>query len=324
MNKLKFIFVGLLFFLLLGGAGYKLYGQRESAIISTGTVEVTKSDITAKTNGYLSELYLKEGDQVTMGQLAATLGREDLAAQLMHDAAALAKAKAQLADLLKGARPEELREAAASVASASSVYEKTNLDFQRYQALYAEGAIAQQQLDNARSSSEVAQNALTCAKEKQNLLRAGNREDVILAQKLEVARTEAVLKGTQIAAKDSEIYSPLSGLVLTKNFERGEYVNAGSAILTIADTKDCWVKIYLPSTELGKIRTGQAAQVKIDAYPDRNFAGQIKEISDTAEYTPRQSITKTERANMVFAVKISINNDEGILKPGLPADVILQ
>lgn len=324
MNKRKFIFVGLLFLLLLGGAGYKLYGQREAAIISTGTIEVTKADITAKTNGYIAALYLKEGDQIASGQLAATLDREDLAAQLVRDTAALAKAKAQLADLLKGARPEELREAAASVASAASIYEKTNLDYVRYQALYAEGAVAEQQLDNAKSSNEVAQNALTSAKEKQNLLRAGNREDVILAQQLEVTRAEAVLKGTRIAAKDSQIHSPLNGLVLTKNFERGEYVNAGSAILTIADTKDCWVKIYLPSTELGKIRTGQAAQVKIDAYPDRVFAGQIKEISDTAEYTPRQSITKTERANMVFAVKVSVNNDEGILKPGLPADVILK
>ena len=87
---------------------------------------------------------------------------------------------------------------------------------------------------------------------------------------------------------------------------------------------DCWVKIYVSTEQLGKIRLGQAASVKIDAYPDKTFRGEIKEISQNAEYTPRQSITQRERANMVFAVKVKLDNPAETMKPGLPADVVLE
>ena len=127
---------------------------------------------------------------------------------------------------------------------------------------------------------------------------------------------------TQVA--DLEVSSPLAGRVLSKNYERGEYVNAGSAIATVGDLDDCWVKIYVSTEQLGKIRLGQAARVKIDAYPDKSFRGEIKEISQNAEYTPRQSITQRERANMVFAVKIRLDNLTEIMKPGLPADVVIE
>ncbi|MPN21978.1 hypothetical protein SDC9_169360 [bioreactor metagenome] len=88
--------------------------------------------------------------------------------------------------------------------------------------------------------------------------------------------------------------------------------------------KDCWVKIYVSSTQLGLLKVGQQVDVKVDSFPDRTFVGQIKEISQNAEFTPRQSITQHERANLVFAVKVKIANDERILKPGMPADVIIK
>lgn len=323
MIKKKAWIIGLFFILLLVAASFKLYVQKASAVVSTGTIEVTTADIMAKRSGYLAELSIREGNNVSAGQRVAKLDRADLDAQLARDTAALAKARAQLADLERGARPEELREAAANAASASSVAEHARKDYTRYRQLFDSGAISKQQLDEAKSNDEVALSALLAAKEKENLLLAGSRGDLIDAQRAEVDRSEAVLRATQIAADESLIHSPLTGLVLRKNFEPGEYVSVGSAIATIADTRDCWVKIYVPSTELGLIKTGQAAKVKIDAFPDRIFAGMIKEISDNAEFTPRQSITRKERANLVFAVKISVENNEGILKPGLPADVIL-
>ena len=129
------------------------------------------------------------------------------------------------------------------------------------------------------------------------------------------------MRATENDIEDSFIYSPLDAMVLTKNFEAGEYVNAGSALLTVADLSDCWVKIYIPSTELGRVSVGSLAEVRIDAAPGQVFFGRVREISENAEYTPRQSITRNERANMVFAVKVAVDNDAGVLKPGMPADV---
>ena len=115
---------------------------------------------------------------------------------------------------------------------------------------------------------------------------------------------------------------PVSGVVLTKNYEEGEYVQAGAPIATVADLSDCWVKVYVSSEELGRLRIGQKARVSIDGAPHRVWDGYIKEISESAEYTPRQSITRRERENLVFAVKVAVPNEDGLMKPGMPADVI--
>ncbi len=308
----------------LGAAGYKLYGRTEKGITATGTIEVTKTDITAKVGGYLVELKIKEGDPVQRGQMVVKIDRPDLQAQLLRDEAALARAKAQLRDLEQGARSQELQEAAANLAAASAQATRAKADFERYSRLFREGAIATQQLDNSRSAHEVAANSLLAAQSRYSLLQSGNREETIEAQRLEVARSEAVLAGSRSQLADTNVVSPLSGRVLSKNYEQGEYVNAGVSIATIGDMKDCWVKVFVSTAQMGQIRLGQAVKVKIDAYPDRAFRGEIREISQNAEYTPRQSITQRERANMVFAVKVKIDNPDEIMKPGLPADVVIE
>lgn len=99
-------------------------------------------------------------------------------------------------------------------------------------------------------------------------------------------------------------------------------MNAGASIATVADLSDCWVKVYVSPEELGRLRLGQCADVSIDGAPNQVRPGRIKEIKDSAEYTPRQSITRNERANLVFAVKVAVSNEDGIMKPGMPADVI--
>ena len=256
--------------------------------------------------------------------LVAQIDRPDLKAQLLRDEAALAKAKAQLRDLEQGARSQELQEAAANLAAASAQATRAKADFERYSRLFREGAIATQQLDNSRSAHEVAANSLLAAQSRYSLLQSGNRAETIEAQRLEVARSEAVLAGSRSQLADTNILSPLSGRVLSKNYEQGECVNAGVSIATIGDMKDCWVKVFVSTTQMGQIRLGQAVKVKIDAYPDRAFRGEIREISQNAEYTPRQSITQRERANMVFAVKVKIDNPDEIMKPGLPADVVIE
>lgn len=323
MRRKKWLFVVVLLLVLAAWSGYKLYLQRQAAEVYTGTVEVTKADIMPKRSGYLEVLSIEEGDSVAAGQQVARLDQKSFDAQLRRDAAALAGAEAKLADLRKGARPEELREAAANTASALSVYDKARADRLRFAALYTDGAVSRQQFDEALSADVVAENALKAAREKEKLLLAGNRVDVIAAQEMEVERLAAVLEETRIAAAECKLYSPLSGLVLTKQYETGEYIGAGGALATVADLGDCWVKIYVSSDVLGTIQVGQSVTVQIDAYPDRPFAGRVKEISDTAEYTPRQSITKNERANLVFAVKVAIPNADGIFKPGMVADVTL-
>lgn len=324
MTKNKIITAVIIAVLIMAAGAYKLYLQSEDAKILTGTVEATKADITPRQGGYLRERPFKEGDRVEAGQAAAQLDVRDLEAQMAECDAALKKAQSQLIDLEKGARPQELREAAANVASALSVYKQSHADRLRYEELYSQGAVARQQLDQAVADDLVAINSLKAAREQEALLQEGNRVDEIEAQRAEVKRAEAALKNAQVDLADATLYSPVSGVVLSKNYEVGEYVAAGMSVATIVDLSDCWVRVYVPSDVLGSIKLGQECDVKIDAYPDKVFKGRIKEISDSAEYTPRNSITRRERANLVFAVKVALPNEEGIFKPGMVADVLIR
>ena len=320
----KMLIILVVFFLLIAGAGYKVFLKKEKGITATGTIEVTLADVVPKINGYMSKLTIQVGDLVQAGQVITHIDKPEAEAQLLADQSALAKAKVQLSDLEKGPRQEEIEQADANLAAAQSLYNKAQGDLERYRTLYQTGAIAAQQIDSIQSNYDVAYNSLRSAQAQQRLLLEGNRPDVIEAQRLETQRYQALISVTKATLADRDIVSPLTGVVLTKNYQNGEYVNPGSAIATIGDLNDCWVKIYISSEQLGLIKLGQSVNVKIDAYPDKVFAGTIKEISQNAEFTPRQSITQQERANLVFYVKVKIDNSEGILKPGMPADVVIQ
>ena len=310
--------------LLSAAAAYKFLRPAETGITATGTVEVTRADIMPKVSGYISDFNLQAGDTVKGGQIVARISRADLEAQVLRDEAALARAVAQLADLVEGPRSQERQEIAANLDAARSIYQKAQVDYERYQALHKQGAVSLQQLDTARSALDVAYNSAQALEQRLSLSDEGTRPKTIEAQRLEVERSKAVLAASKTLVQDTVVASPIDGLVLTKNFENGEYINPGSALVTVGNMTDCWVKIYVPSTHLGLIKIGQQADVKIDSFPDKVFRGEIKEINQTAEFTPRQSITQRERANLVFAVKVKLDNTDGVLKPGMPADVVLK
>lgn len=312
--------------ILVGGLAFFAWqeyrSQQADAQVLTGTVEATKADITPKTSGYIEELLVKEGDTVTAGTLAAKLSRKDLEAAYLRDQAAYESASMNLTKLQNGNRPEEIREAQNQTRAARAASDKAERDYARMAELLAADAISRQAYDAAVEAKDSAASNLAALAERQQLLESGTRaEDLAMAVHAK-DQAGAAMAMSEDAVKDLSVYVPLSGSILTKNYEPGEYVAAGSPIATIADLSDCWVKVYVSSEEMGRIRLGQKADISIDGVPGKTFAGHIKEISDSAEYTPRQSITKNERVNLVFAVKVAIDNGDGLMKPGMPADVV--
>lgn len=322
--KKKLIILIAIFGILISLALYKTIGEnQEKGITATGTIEVTQEDIRPKISGYLQELTIRDGDVVRAGQIIAKISRPDLKAQILRDEASLDKAKEDLGDLESGARSQEIEDANASIAVAQANLTKAQKDLERYQALYKDGAVSTKDLDSANNAYQTAFGTLKSAQARLALLQAGNRPGKISSQQMEVKRNQAVLEYSRTQLKDTIINTPLSGLILSKNFELGEYVNVGEAIATVGNLEDCWVKIYIPSSQLGLIKVGQKALVKVDSFPNQSFQGSISQINENAEFTPRQSITKKERTNQVFGVKVKLDNSSGKLKPGMPADVSL-
>jgi HlyD family secretion protein len=102
--------------------------------------------------------------------------------------------------------------------------------------------------------------------------------------------------------------------------EPGELVTPGAPIVRLAALDSVWLKVYIPEPEMGRVKLGQSAQVTSDSYPDKQYAGRVIEISQEAEFTPKNVQTKEERVKQVFWVKIGVDNPDRELKPGMPAD----
>ena len=321
--KKKFLFAALFCLLaaLAAGAVYEYRKQQAEAAVLTGTVEATKADITPKQSGYIEKLFVKESDAVTAGETAALLSRKDLEAALLRDEAAYRASLAALEKAENGNRPEEIRKAASETAAARAESDRAGRDYTRMKALLEADAVSRQDYDAAKEARDSAAR-LAAAEEYQALMESGARAEDIEYARRTAEQNRAARDIARDAVADLTVRVPVSGVILTKNYEEGEYVQAGAPIATVADLSDCWVKVYVSSEELGRLRIGQKALVSIDGAPGRTREGYVKEISESAEYTPRQSITRRERENLVFAVKVAIPNEDGLMKPGMPADVI--
>ncbi|MDO8479628.1 MAG: efflux RND transporter periplasmic adaptor subunit [Candidatus Rokubacteria bacterium] len=297
-----------------------LGGGVSKPVAVTGTIEATQVDVSVKITGRILERLVKEGDRVTRGQVLVRLDGSELAADVRRQDAALRSAQATLRDLQKGARPQEIEDARAAVSSAEATRTMTELEYQRSDQLYTKNLIAAQDVDRARQAYEVAKAQERSVRERLALLLAGSRPDQIDAAGWQVTQAESALAQAQSRLREAVVVSPIDGVVLRKNLEAGETANPGVPILTLVNPKDVWLRAYVPETEVGRLKVGDTAALRVDAFPNRVFTGRLIEIASEAEFTPRNVQTKKERVNLVFRIKIQIDNPDGLLKPGLPAD----
>lgn len=137
-------------------------------------------------------------------------------------------------------------------------------------------------------------------------------------------QAKARLIQAETMKEEAKVKAPWTGVIIDKYIEEGELVSQLVPLFTIGDLKIAKLKIYVPLKEMEIIKIGDRIDVKIDAYKDKTFNGKVTYISDKAEFTPKNIQTKDERIKEVFAVEITIQNDEKIFKPGMPADAILK
>jgi HlyD family secretion protein len=147
----------------------------------------------------------------------------------------------------------------------------------------------------------------------------------IRAQEVQVAEAavreaQANVKRLETQVAELQVFAPLDATVLTKPTEVGEVVAAGKPLVLLGDLDHPWIKVYVPETVVGKIRLGTAARVLVDSFPGRPFQGTVSWVADQAEFTPKNVQTAEERVNLVYAVKITIQNAQRKLKAGMPAD----
>ncbi|MDA8084671.1 MAG: efflux RND transporter periplasmic adaptor subunit [Nitrospiraceae bacterium] len=311
------IIIGLISFIILRTRPTK----EDGVIVLSGNVEVTETDCGFKVPGRIEGLLSEEGDRVVKGSRVAVLDSAELRDQVLQAKAVWHEAKARLDDLRVGSRPQELRQAGSSVSAAAADLTKASRDFERAEMLYKNGAIPAQQLDAARRAKEVAEAQRGKAAEALSLAEEGARKKEIAASQSRVGQAEAGMKIADERLKEADLLAPLSGVVLRKNREAGEVVTAGAPVYTIGDLAHPWIRVYVKEEQLGMVKLGQKAEVTVDSHPGKIYPGRVTFISSEAEFTPKNIQTREERVKLVFGVKVSVQNVEDELKPGMPADV---
>jgi HlyD family secretion protein len=289
-------------------------------ISASGTIEATDINVSAKIGGQIDNILVEEGTTVKVGDTLALIDHKALVIQLMGAEAGVKNAQAQLDLLLNGARTEDIRQAEEGVRQAEVNLKISHDDFQRIVALYDSGSVTQKQKDDAEARLAIAQAQFNSAQEALKKLRQFARPEEIRSAQ---ARLEQAIASRDLLKKniaDCYITAPLDGIITNKALEQGETVGLSATIVTITNQNKVYLTIYITDKELGKVKLGQTAKVRIDTYPQKFFEGKVIYISPQAEFTPKNVQTKQDRVKLVFGVKIEIANPQGILKSGMPAD----
>jgi len=294
--------------LLLGLFGCSSNNDEE--ISASGTIEGTDVNVGSEVFGKVKKLRVDEGSRVENGDTLVIIDDTDYQLQLRQAVANREAADAQYRLALEGFRRED-------VLLAEANYKAAEADFNRMKDLLASQTVTQKQYDEAYARYVSAQQTY------EKLFR-GLRKDEIVAARAKRDQAAAQMDLLRKKVRDCTIVSPVRGTVTLKGVEAGELVNVGSNIVRITYLEKVDLTIYAAESELGRIRLGQTASVTIDTYSDKTFKGKVIYISPIAEFTPKNVQTKDERSKLVYGVKIEVENPDGALKPGMPADARLE
>jgi HlyD family secretion protein len=297
-------------------------GGDDGIIVSSGTVEATEADLGFQLPGRIDSIAPREGDLVAPGRELAWLDRRELLARRNAAESQRAAAAARLAELERGFRSEEIAQAREAARAAAERLADARRELERAERLFEGGAIPRRQLESAQTLVTVADAQHQGAVEQLALLETGPRGEQIAAQRAMVAQAAAVVAQVEAALTQAVVTAPFAGRVTIRHREPGETVGAGAPVLTVVNLDDRWIRIYVPGPEVGRLALGQRARITADAYPDREYPGEVVFIADEAEFTPRNVQTAAERVQLVYRVKVRVLADSTHdLKPGLPADV---
>jgi HlyD family secretion protein len=298
--------------------------QDDQSILASGTVEATQADLGFQASGRLDRLNAREGDAVAAGRELASLEHTELDAQRAIAQGQVDAAQAVLAELVAGARTEEIARARATLAVAIAKRDAADRDVVRLSGLAEQSLISRQAFDHQKTELGVAQGEVDAAQQDLRLLETGTRHERIAAQRAILVQSIATVQRIDAMLGQMVLHAPFDGMVTVRHREPGEALSPGQPVLTVRNLADRWVRIYVPGDEVGRITLGERAEITADAYQNRHYAGTVSYIASVAEFTPRNVQTTKDRVQLVYEVRVRIAGDSAIdLKPGLPADVRL-
>ena len=277
-----------------------------------------KIELASKVVGRVAWVGVEMGDKIQQGQVLVRLEDDEYKARVAQQQGLLDNAKAGLAELEAGSRPEEVATARARVDQAQAELTNAISSLERLKALGDSRAISRQQIDDAESLVRSRKAQLETQKQQYELSRLGPRKEQIDAQRATVRQLEGSLSLAMIDLGNTVIRSPITGTVLQRNVEQGEFVTTGFVgdrgakgyVLSIADLNDLRVELDISQNDFAKVSAHQDCWIVTDAYPDKKYKGVVDLISPEAN---RQKAT--------IQVRVKVLSPDDLLKPDMNATV---
>lgn len=299
------------------------YDSRSNTIPISGNIEITEVRVSFRMPGRLLARLVDEGASVTKGDVVARLDTEEMHQEVALRTAEKAVAEAMLQEIKNGALPEEIAQLQAKRDQAQADFDRQQAEYTRQKQLVDQDVISKREFDASRAAFEVAQSRLEEASKALSLIQKGTREEKIAQAEARLQQVTEALAIAQTRLGYGELEAPISGSVLSKSAEPGEFVQAGMPIITIGDLSDVWLRAFISETDLGRVKLGDKVLIHTDTYPDKPYEGRVTFISSEAEFTPKNIQTAQERVKLVYRIKVQINNPNQELKPGMPADAVI-
>ena len=279
-------------------------GGNEREYDATGTFEATETTVSAEQSGRLMALAVNEGDEVALGQEVGLVDTTQLWLKLQQTEATKTVYQSQKPDMEK------------QLAATRQQLVKAQQEQQRYKELVADGAAPTKMLDDATSQVQVLQKQLDALRSSLTTSTQALDRQMATAD-VQVSQLRDQLRKCHIAA-------PTKGTVLEKYAEQGEFVSTGKPLFKLADVESMFLRAYITSAQLKQVKVGQQVKVFADygGGERKAYDGRITWISNHSEFTPKTILTDDERADLVYAVKISVKND-GFIKIGMYGEVKL-
>ncbi len=311
--------VSLAAIVLLGLAGC---AAPSDADVAVGTVEIVEVEAAPLQPARVRSIRVREGDRVRAGDTLALLVVPTLEAGIAQAEARVGAAEALVRELARGAQPAEVARAAADLRSAEAEAERTASDLRRAEPLLAQGELSPARLDALRAAAQVAAGRRDAAQQALRLLQDGAREERRAAAAAERRAAGAALAALRASEADLVLLAPVDGIVTSRNAEPGEAVVAGQSVVTVAQPGRPWARIYVSQFVLPRLAVGDTLAARLDR-DTLTVRGRVAAIATRAEFTPRVALTEQEREDLLFAVRVELEDPSGRLKAGLPITVRL-
>jgi HlyD family secretion protein len=278
----------------------------------------TKSSLSFKLPGRIAALYAREGDRVRGGQELARQEDTEQKANVMRARAALETARAGLGELEAGSRTQEIQRAEWVLKEAQANAKHAAQTLSRYQSLLAKGGIARQQVDQARMTRDMSAAQVQNATQALSMMREGPRKEQIATARARVSEAEAALRVAQELLDQTVLKAPYDGVLIDRGSEVGDTVlfsgdsrqPTGMMVFTLADLKNLEAEVDISETNLGQVHEGALAEVSVDAFPDKKYAGVVRMI-----------MPRANRQKAIVPVKVRLTETDAVLRPDMSAKV---